>query len=219
MRIIFLPLFVSLLLFSGCAQRGATPPAPATGAESTDGLQPRASGLDEVAAVFAFDLSGASVYVAPVEIDYRKRFDRASDRLRARDYELDAKDRERLNGLMAQTFAGRFLAPRNSRLAPQRQNADYVLKLRLENLSLAAPLEQPAYAWRVFTERSAYAVLAGTLYDRDGNAVMRFRDRREIGENFGIGGSDLQRFTSVTFWSDMKVDMRRAFGSLDKSLR
>lgn len=216
MRIIFLSLFVPLLLFSGCAQQAATSPA---GAVSTGGLQPRASGLDEVAAVFAFDLSGASVYVAPVEIDYRKRFDRASDRLRARDYELDAKDRERLNGLMAQTFAERFLAPRNSRLAPQRQHADYVLKLRLENLSLAAPLEQPAYAWRVFTERSAYAVLAGTLYDRDGNAVMRFRDRREIGENFGVGGSDLQRFTSVTFWSDMKVDMRRAFGSLDKSLR
>ncbi|MCW8126817.1 hypothetical protein [Microbulbifer halophilus] len=222
MRNLLLSCFVfSLLLSAGCARQAAAPAAPVAVPAAADGLQARASGLDQVAAVFAFDLSGASVYVAPVEIDYRKRFDRATDKLRARDYELETKDREKLNGLMAETFAERFLAPRNSRLAQRRQNADYVLKLRLENFSLSAPLEPSAHYWRVYTQQSAYAVLTGTLYDRDGNPVMRFRDRREIGDNFGRGvrGSNLDRFTSVTFWSDMKVDMRRAFGSLDKSLR
>lgn len=215
-------LFVVFLLFLGaCSQQATTPSTSAGAGTVADGLQPRASGLDDVAAVFAFDLNSASVYVAPVEIDYRKRFDRASDQLRARDFELEAKDHEKLNGLMAETFAERFLAPRNSGLAQQRQNADYVLQLRLENFSLSAPLQPSAFTWRVYTEQSAYGVLTGTLYDRDGNAVMRFSDRRDIGDNFGrgVGGSNLERFTSVTFWSDMKIDMRRAFGSLDKSLR
>lgn len=184
------------------------------------GLQPRASGLDSVAAAFAFDLSGAGVYVAPVDIDYTKRFSGPGQPLRARDYELDAKDRARLQELMAQTFSEKFLAPRNSHLVADPQGVDYTLQLRLENFSLAAPLEPTAWQWRVYTGQSAYGVLVGELYNREGKLVMRFRDRRDIGDRFGgPGPGRLERFTSVTFWADMKVDLRRAFSSLDKSLR
>jgi len=210
----------SLLLLAACAQRPPVTGQSLSAGAAADGLQPRSSGLDEVAAAFAFDLSGASVYVAPVQVDYRKRFS-APGSLRARDYELDAKDRQKLDALMAQTFSEKFLAPRNSHLAENPANADYRLQLSLENFSLAAPLEPTAWLWRVYTEQSAYGVLSGTLYDRNGNVVMRFRDRRDIGDQYGAlsGPGRFERFTSVTFWADMKVDMRRAFASLDKSLR
>lgn len=218
---VLLPLIIcALTLLGACSQQSAAPTGPESAAGS-DGLVPRASGLDAVSAAFAFDLSGASVYVAPVEIDYTKRFGTGPGHLRTRDYELDAKDRARLRNVMAEAFASRFLTPRNSHLAADRSQADYVLQLGLDNFSLAAPLEPTAWLWRVYTDQSAYGVLTGTLYDRNGNAVMRFRDRRDIGDNFGgpIGGARFERFTSVTFWSDMRVDSRRAFASLDKSLR
>ncbi|MGL6160829.1 hypothetical protein [Microbulbifer sp.] len=216
MRVVFLLLFLfSVSLFSACTQQAAAP----TEAETADGLQPRASGLDSVAAAFAFDLSGSGVYVAPVEIDYIKRFPGPGQPLRARDYELDAKDRARLQELMGETFSEKFLAPRNSQLVADPQGADYTLRLRLEHFSLAAPLEPSAWLWRVYSEQSAYGILVGELYNDEGKLVMRFRDRRDIGEKFGgPGPGRLGRFTSVTFWNDMKVDMRRAFSSLDKTL-
>lgn len=211
------PLFFlfSLSLFSACTQQAAAP----TAAEIADGLQPRDSGLDSVAAAFAFDLSGSGVYVAPVEIDYTKRFAGPGQPLRARDYELDAKDRARLQELMAEIFSEKFLAPRNSQVVADPEEADYTLQLRLERFSLAAPLEPSAWLWRVYTEQSAYGVLVGELYNDEGKVVMRFRDRRDIGEKFGgLGPGRLERFTSVTFWNDMKLDLRRAFSSLDKTL-
>ncbi|MFC6633251.1 hypothetical protein [Microbulbifer taiwanensis] len=224
MRNFSLPFVLVSLFLAACAQQ----PSPqgnalsaAAGADtSAAGLQPRKSGLDQVSAVFAFDLSGASVYVAPVQIDYTKRFS-APATLRARDYELDQKDRQKLDEVMAQTFSEKFLAPRGSQLAASPANADYTMKLSLENFSLAAPLEPSGWLWRVYTEQSAYGVLVGTLYDRNGNAVMRFRDRRDFGDTFGTlsGPGRFERFTSVTFWADMRVDLRRAFSSLDRSLR
>ncbi|WP_237057190.1 hypothetical protein [Microbulbifer sediminum] len=222
----FLPisLLAIVLALLGCAQAGPTvaPQGDAgAGAATARGLQPRASDLDSVASAFAFDLSNASVYVAPIQIDYRKRSADVRERLRARDFELDGSERERLQGLMAETFAQRFLQPRNSGLAGSPASADYRLQLRLEKLALSAPLEPSTWTWRVYTDQSAYAVLAGELYDREGNLVMRFRDRRDIGENPGsdVGSGRLQRFTSATFWADMRMDMRRAFSSLDRSLR
>lgn len=227
MRLVTLPtVFLSLVLMGACAQQASVQQpaveASARGAAGAQGLQPRASGLDSVSAVFAFDLSGAAVYVAPVEVDYRKRFPSAIGSLHVRDYELDSRDRERLNKLMAETFGEKFLAPRNSHLVANRSQADYVLQLRLEDFALAAPLDPTAtWVWRVYTDQSAYGVLAGTLYDRKGNALMRFSDRRDIGENYGAlsGAQRFEHFTSVTFWTDMKVDLRRAFASLDRSLR
>lgn len=221
MRKFSLPLVLfSLLLVAACAQQPSVTGQPVGAGATADGLQPRASGLDEVSAVFAFDLSGASVYMAPVQIDYVKRFP-GPGVARARDYELDRKDRQRLDELMAQTFSEKFLVPRGSHLASDPARADYTLQLSLEKFSVAAPLDPTAtWVWRVYTEQSAYGVLAGTLYDRDGNAVMRFRDRRDIGDDFGgFPSGNVEVFNSVTFWSDMKVDMRRAFASLDKSLR
>lgn len=216
-----LPLFIcALVLLGACSQQPAAPATATPAASESDGLLPRKSGLDQVSAVFAFDLSGATVYVAPVEIDYTKRFSSAISTLRSRDYELDGKDRARLNDVMAEAFTSRFLAPRNSRLVADRSQADYVLELGLDKFSLAAPLDPLDRAWWVYVDQSAYGVLTGTLYDRDGNVVMRFRDRRDIGENFGgIGGARFERFNNVTFWTDMQVDMRRAFASLDRSLR
>ncbi|MBB3062051.1 hypothetical protein [Microbulbifer rhizosphaerae] len=216
MRVVF-PLFFlfSVLLFSACTQQAAP-----TEAETADGLQPRTSGLDSVAAAFAFDLSGSAVYVVPVEIDYTKRVAGPGQPLRARDYELDARDRARLQELMAEIFSEKFLSPRNSQLVADPQVADYTLQLRLERFSLAAPLEPSAWLWRVYAEQSAYGVLVGELYNDEGKLMLRFRDRRDIGEKFGgLGPGRLERFTSVTFWNDMKVDLRRAFSSLDKTLR
>ncbi|MCX2801111.1 hypothetical protein [Microbulbifer thermotolerans] len=218
MRRIFQPLvFISLLFIGACAQQSALEER-AQNADA-DGLLPRESGLDEVAAVFALDLSGAAVYVEPVEIEYTKRFKTGPGTARARDYELDESDRQKLNALLAQTFSEKFLAPRGSRLVDDPAEADYRLQLRLENFSLAAPLDPTAtWVWRVYTDQSAYGVLVGSLYDSDGNPVMRFRDRRDIGDNFVAGPGRFERFNSVTFWGDMRIDMRRAFASLDKSL-
>ncbi|MFI2812969.1 hypothetical protein [Microbulbifer sp. YPW16] len=213
-----------VLVVAGCAQTDPSGSALAVanpGAASATGLQPRASGLDSVAAAFAFDLANASVYVAPLQIGYRKRSADVRERLNAGDFQLDARERERMQQLMEEALAERFLQPRNSRLAGSPAQADYRLQLRLENFALSAPLEAPTWSRRTFTEQSAYGVLAGELYDRDGNLVMRFRDRRDIGENPGslASGGQLQQFSGPIFWADMRVDMRRAFSSLDRSLR
>ena len=213
-------LVLPLALLAGCAQQ-SVPTTTDAPAKASDGLVPRDTGLDSVSAAYAFDMSGAKVYLEPVQVAYSKRTGRAGSPLRARDYELDERDLEKLQELMGQTLSERFLTPRNSELVANKAEADYVMRLDLSRFSLGAPLEPTPWLWRAYTNQSAYGVLSGELQDHDGNAVMRFSDRRDIGENFGNLGPNgrFERFTSVTFWSDMKIDMRRAFSSLDKSLR
>lgn len=222
-RILLLPILGAAAILVACAQPGPSglavggPQPGVTGA----GLQVRSGGLDRVAAAFAFDLSNTSVYVAPVQVQYRERSGDVRARLRARDFELDTRERERLQRVMEESFSERFLQPRNSGLAASPAQAGYRLQLRLENFALSAPLETPTGTRRVLTEQSAYGVLAGELYDREGNLVMQFRDRRDIGENPGslFGGGQLQQFSGPVFWADMRADMRRAFSSLDRALR
>lgn len=212
-------LAVPLALVGGCAQQPATGEA-STEAAASGGLVPRKTGLDSVSAAYAFDMSGAKVYLEPVRIEYTKQF-RKPDLLRAKAYELDGRDLQKLQDVMAQTLSERFLAPRQSQLVSSRAEADYVMQLDLSRFSLGAPLDPSPWVWRVYTDQAAYGVLSGELRDRGGNTVMRFSDRRDIGENFGGPGVDgrFEQFNSVTFWSDIKVDMRRAFASLDQSLR
>ncbi|GAB2874177.1 hypothetical protein ACCI51_06025 [Microbulbifer echini] len=213
-KLLYLPLFLFSVILAACSQQTAV-------AERSDGLQARPSQLDEVAAAFALDLGGARVYIAPAEIEYSKRFSSPFRRhYREKDYQLDLRERQRLDALLAQAFTEKLLKPRNARQVLEQVEADYTLSISLQRFSLAAPLEPSPWAWRIYTEQSAYAELKGTLYNRDGSAVMHFRDRRDIGENLGSAGPGgrLQRFTNVTFWSDLRVDMRRAFASLDKSL-
>ncbi|WP_444887370.1 hypothetical protein [Microbulbifer sp. JMSA008] len=209
-----IPFLAFLLLITACSQQS-------TLQDRSDGLEARPSQLDEVAAAFALDLSGAKVYIAPVQIDYTKRFSSLPRRqYREKDYELDQRDLQRLNTLLAQSFSNKLLKPRNAQQVSEQAEADYTLSLSLQDFSLAAPLDPSPWTWRVYTEQSAYAQLVGTLYDRNGSAVMHFHDRRDIGENLGSSGPGgrLERFTSVTFWSDMRVDIRRAFASLNRSL-
>ncbi|SDJ99583.1 hypothetical protein [Microbulbifer yueqingensis] len=217
------PVLGASVLTVACAQPLPSRPhldGPET-AVAREGLQSRSANLDQVAAAFAFDLSNASVYVAPIQVQYRERSRDVRERLHARDFEFDARERERLQRLMEGAFAERFLQPRNSRLATSPAEADYRLQLRLEDFALSAPLEPPTWTQRTLTEQSAYGVLAGELYDRDGKLVMQFRDRRDIGENPGslTAGGQLQQFSGPVFWGDMRADMRRAFSSLDRALR
>ncbi|WP_233998658.1 hypothetical protein [Microbulbifer pacificus] len=210
------PLLLSLALLAGCAQQSAL-----SLQDAEDGLLPRQTGMDSVSAAYAFDLSGAKVYLEPVGIAYSKRYPNPGSPLRAEDYELSEKDLARLQELMGETLSERFLAPRQSQLVADKAEADYVLQMDLSRFAVGAPLDPQPWLWRVYTDQSAYGVLSGELQDSNGNAVMRFSDRRDIGDNFsGLGpGGRMDRFTSVTFWHDMKVDLRRAFASLDESLR
>ena len=213
--------FLSFLLFVAVLSTGCVQQPVATPEDEADGLLPRSTGLDRVSAVYAFDLSGAKVYLEPVGVAYSKHSRNVGSPLRAEDYELRDKDIAKLQEVMGETFSERFLSPRRSALVPDKSEADYVMQLDLSRFSLGAPLDPQPWLWRVYTDQSAYGVLSGELKDRNGNAVMRFSDRRDIGENFGnLGPSGrFERFTSVTFWRDMKVDLRRAFASLDESLR
>lgn len=210
------PLLLSLALLAGCTQQSTANPK-----DAEDGLLPRQTGLDSVSAAYAFDLSGAKVYLEPVSVTYSKRYPNPGSPLRAQDYELGEKDLARLQELMGETLSERFLTPRQSQLVADKAEADYVLRMDLSRFALGAPLDPQPWLWRVYTEQSAYGVLSGELQDGDGNAVMRFSDRRDIGDNFsGLGlAGRMDRFTSVTFWHDMRVDLRRAFASLDESLR
>ena len=209
-------LLIAATLLAGCAQQLAQSPE-----DEADGLLPRKTGLDSVSAAFAFDLSGAKVYLEPVGVEYTKRFPSAGSPLRAEDYEFRDKDIVKLQEVMGETLSERFLAPRQSQLVADKADADYVMQLDLSRFALGAPLDPQPWLWRVYTDQSAYGTLSGELKDSNGNPVMRFSDRRDIGENFGsLGpGGRFERFTSVTFWRDMKIDLRRAFASLDESLR
>lgn len=205
-----------LTLLAGCAQQ----PSAEDQAAIEDGLIPRESGLDSVSAAFAFDLSGAKVYLEPLTIEYNKRSVRAGSPFRAEDYELDERDVSKLQDVMGQTLGERFLAPRNSELVVDKSQADYVMRLDLNRFSIGAPLDPTAGVWRVYTDQSAWGVLSGELQDTQGNPVMRFSDRREMGDNFGSLGPDrFDRFNRVTFWADMRTDLRRAFRSLDRTLQ
>ncbi|MFV8781272.1 hypothetical protein ACNKU7_02510 [Microbulbifer sp. SA54] len=212
-------LLLPLALVAGCAQQGSVDGIDAQSVD--DGLLPRKTGLDSVSAAYAFDLGGAKVFLEPVNIEYRKRYHSIGSPLRDKDYELEDKDLARLQELMGETLAEAFLAPRRSELVENRADADYVLQLDLKRFALAAPLDPSAWITRVYADNSADGTLVGELKDSEGNPVMRFSDRREIGDNLGAFGTmnRYERFNRVTFWSDMKIDMRRAFSSLDKSLR
>lgn len=85
------PLLLSLALLAGCAQQPVVNPE-----DAKDGLLPRQTGLDSVSAAYAFDLSGAKVYLEPVGVAYNKRSPNPGSPLRAEDYELDEKDLARL---------------------------------------------------------------------------------------------------------------------------
>lgn len=213
--------FLSLLLLTAALLASCAQQPVATPEDEADGLLPRKTGLDSVSAAYAFDLSGAKVYLEPVAVEYNKRYPRIGSPLRAKDYELDEKDVAKLQEVMGETLSERFLSPRRSELVADRSQADYVMKLDLSRFSLGAPLDPQPFLWRVYTDQSAYGTLSGELKDSNGNPVMRFSDRRDIGENFGGVGpaGRFERFTSVTFWRDMKIDLRRAFASLDESLR
>lgn len=213
--------FLSLLLLTAALLASCAQQPVATPEDEADGLLPRKTGLDSVSAAYAFDLSGAKVYLEPVAVEYNKRYPRIDSPLRAKDYELDEKDVAKLQEVMGETLSERFLSPRRSELVADRSQADYVMKLDLSRFSLGAPLDPQPFLWRVYTDQSAYGTLSGELQDSNGNPVMRFSDRRDIGENFGGVGpaGRFERFTSVTFWRDMKIDLRRAFASLDESLR
>ncbi|WP_226668082.1 hypothetical protein [Microbulbifer aggregans] len=216
-------LLLPAALVAGCAQQGAEQggSASAQTPATNDGLVPRKTGLDSVSAAYAFDMSGAKVYLEPINVEYRKRYRSVGSPLRDKDYELDDKDMVKLQELMGTTLSERFLTPRHSELVANKADADYVMQLDLKRFALGAPLDPSPWIWRVYTDQSAYGTLAGELKDSSGNPIMRFSDRRDIGENFGSLGTvgRYERFTSVTFWADMKVDMRRAFTSLDKSLQ
>ncbi|SEA09388.1 hypothetical protein [Microbulbifer marinus] len=232
MRNVFLPLVLASPLFlAACGQQpavsgdalsasGAGAHAAIRSEAGARGLLPRRSGLDAVAAAPALNLSGASVYLAPLEIDYRSQDASSLQPIGFRNRTLDASERARLQQTMAQAFAENFLGPRGGRLAAGSGAADYTLRLRLTNFYLPAPLEQTTRLRQVFSESVAYGTLSGTLYDRSGNVVLQFRDRREFGDTFaGSGGERLQRFSPPAFWADMRMDLRRAFSSLDRSLR
>ncbi|WP_345550610.1 hypothetical protein [Microbulbifer aestuariivivens] len=190
------------------------------------GLQSRSSSLDNVSAVFALDLSGASVYVAPLEIRYRPRPPGALQNsvigLDARKRELDSADRARLQEVMEQAFAGQFLGPRGARLTSQRRGANYTLRLRLDDFYLPAPLQPTSGLQQVFSEGVASGTLAGTLYDREGNPVLQFSERRQFGDHLagfaGPGGASLQRFSPPAFWAGMRMDLRHIFAGLNRSL-
>lgn len=214
----FKPLLVvlSLALLAGCARQAIIDPR-----DAEDGLLPRQTGLDRVSAAYAFDLSGARVYLEPVTIAYSKRYPPINSTLRSKDYELRDKDMVRMREVMGQAFSDRFLAPRQSELVADKAEADYILQLDLSRFALSAPIDPVTRIGRVYADQSAYGILSGELQDSKGNAVMRFSDRRDIGDNFGNLGSrgPYKRFTSVTFWGDMRTDLRRAFASLDQSLQ
>ena len=116
-------LILPLALLAGCAQQSVEQ-RPAAATASDDGLVPRQTGLDSVSAAYAFDMSGAKVYLEPVGVAYTKRFGRPGSPLRAKDYELADKDLEKLQDLMGQTLTERFLAPRNSQLVASTAEAD-----------------------------------------------------------------------------------------------
>ena len=204
-------------LFSGCVQNPAVDPTAA----DEDGLVPQASGLDSVSAAFAFDLSGARVYLEPLGIEYNRRFSDIGSPFRAEDYELKEKDVAKLQELMGRTLGERFLAPRNSELVTDPADADYTMQLDLRRFSIGAPLDSStSMMLRVYTDRSAWGTLTGELRDSQGNPVMRFSDRRDVGDNFGaFGPTRFDQFNRVTFWHDMRIDLNRAFSSLDKSLQ
>nr|WP_010131757.1 hypothetical protein [Microbulbifer agarilyticus] len=211
-----LSLLAAAVLVAGCVQTPVASPS-----DEQDGLVPRKTGLDSVSAAFAFDLSGAKVYLEPVAVEYTRRSPSAGSPLRPKDYELRNKDLVKLQALLGETLSERFLQPRQSELVADRAEADYVMQLDLSRFALGAPIDPMVSPWRSYTTQSAHGVLSGELTDTNGNPVMRFSDRRDIGENFGSLGPHgrLERFNNVTFWSDMRVDLRRAFASLNESLR
>ncbi|WP_346837725.1 hypothetical protein [Microbulbifer sp. SAOS-129_SWC] len=194
----------------------AQPRAPA----SASGLVARGGGLDQVAVATGLNLNGAAVYVAPIAISYRSPAAAGTQPLGFRNRTLDADALARLNDTVAQAFAERFLAPRGARLVSSADAADYTLHLRLDDFFLPAPLQQTTRLREVFSEHTAYGTLSGSLSDSRGRVALQFRDRREFGESFANLSSDrLKLFSPPAFWADMRTDLRRAFSSLDRSLR
>ncbi|MEW5248379.1 hypothetical protein [Microbulbifer discodermiae] len=219
-----------LVLLGGCQQSGTTTtPSQLTSTAETggsassgaSGLVPRAggAGLNSVEAAFALDVSGASVYVEPLVIDYRRSAQTGPRRLGEGDLQLGPSDRARLQSLTAGAFNERFLGPRGGRLATDPGGADYRLRLRLENFALSGPLQLTTGLQRTFARSSAQGTLTGGLYNREGQLVMRFRSRNLYRERAGgLGSARFERFSSASFWAETRASMRRTFSSLGASL-
>lgn len=103
--------------------------------------------------------------------------------------------------------------PRGWRLATDPAKADAQLVLEFTDFWLSAPLHESIQVSKTFTEESARFTLKGTLALKEktkqqSQALLSFSDKRRL-HPLGVPLGRVERFTSLTFWRDVSLDLGR----------
>lgn len=210
MNIQYPVIMLSALLAAACANAPSNP--------SDDALRPLAlSQLDEAYRRPDVDFGRwKTLYVEAPEIAY-DRGSRGDSRYRkSEDFELDEKDRRLLHEKLVQAIEAEWGGAPGWTLVDEPGPDALVLKTRLSDFYLYAPLrdDYPGRQ-RTYTRESSRFVLEVQLRAPDGTLLLESRDRRITGER---DGRSLDLSSSVFYWGHLSRDFRRWARDLQRAL-
>jgi len=157
-----------------------------------------------------------------VTVSYAKQNRNPPPYYKESDFQLAPKDLEQLKKTASAAFAKELFEPRGWRLATDPAKADAQLVLEFTDFWLPAPLRESIQVSKTFTEESARFTLKGTLALKDKTAqqeqtVLGFSDKRRL-HQLGVPPNRVERFTMITFWRDVNLDLGRVASLIQRQL-
>lgn len=205
------------------AADNTTPPASSqvsNRAATNAGLTAVKSQLDTVRVLPAALDDGRPLKIAvmPLLIEYPKRRRDLPPYYRESDFQLSPRDVELLHKTLSEAFADTWFKQQKWLLVTDAATADLKLVVEFKEFWLAAPLKEDITVSRTFTEESARFTMLGRIERAsDKQHIVEFSDKRKLRQLGGPRGR-MDRFTVVTFWRDMRLDLDNIARQLQRSV-
>jgi len=167
----------------------------------------------------AFDDSKAlKIAIAPLHIEYPKQRRNSQPYYRDSDFQLTPRDIDLLQKTIVETFTASWFEKRHWQLVNDSAAADAWLIVDIKDFWLAAPLNESIQVHKTFTEESARFTLTGRIErSGDGQHLIEFSDKRKV-RPLGTPVGRMERFTAVTFWRDIRLELNTFASQLDRLL-
>jgi len=164
------------------------------------------------------DGKALKVAIAPLHIDYPKKRRDLPPYYRDSDFQLTPRDIELLQKTITETFTTSWFAKRHWQLVTDPAAADIRLVVELKDFWLVAPLKENILVHQTFTEESVRFTLAGRIERAsDGQHLIEFSDKRKV-RQLGTPPGRFERFTVVTFWRDIRIELASFASQLNRLL-
>lgn len=202
-------------LVAGLLVVACTPTTPVieTGGPTFDGMVPvRDSGLEEAWAKPDIDLGAyRQLLLAPVELQFRAvrpAAGTAVGRSQAKEFPINATDRQRFADLVTEVFREELGKSRTMTLATAPGPDVLVVHVALQDIVSRLPPEEAGRS-EIYLDKVGEATLVLELKDAEsGETLARAVDRRAA-DPVDDPGTTVTRVTTVTAWSEVRRVARR----------